>query len=268
MNVDCFCLIHEGRCGSTVLGSLLNQHPEVAHLNEILTEKSWISKDFVGSEWELKRDSRAIDLGNLPDFIRVLPGTESVVGKRSCRYIGFEIKLNQLSEAHLGCDVPTLVDTLEAKLGTIRFIFLTRRNILRRHVSTLRALLKGVSHAEDLRDVNFEKVRVDHETMRDWSYDFFTPHSTLTELLASSEARRRAVRAFAEGRGDLYLEYEDFAQAPLSGANRIVKALGLSPVQAESPWLRTGDKPLADLIENYEEVRSALENTRWAPMLE
>ncbi|RYD46205.1 MAG: hypothetical protein EOP85_07910, partial [Verrucomicrobiaceae bacterium] len=100
------CMIHEGRCGSTVLASLINQHPEIVHFNEILTRGSWISPDFVKSSWEKKRDALDIKLPELPDFIHSLADTRSAFSKPVARrYIGFEIKMYQIMQ--LGCDLQT-----------------------------------------------------------------------------------------------------------------------------------------------------------------
>lgn len=262
-----FCLIHEGRCGSTVLASLIDQHPAIAHFNEILTRGSWISQDFPGSPWEAPREALGIRLDTLPDFVRWLA--------RSCRamekpadhlHVGFEIKMYQILQ--LGTDLPGFARSLEASLPGVRFIFLTRRNILRRHVSNLRCLYKDVSHARNLSDVNFEKVKVVPDTMRDYSYDYTKRHDRLAEFLEASWTRQELVRAFACSCGHLHLEYEDFETNPLLGARKIIETLGLPPIDVRSPLLKTGDKPLADLIDNFDEVRSELEATRWRGMLD
>jgi hypothetical protein len=263
-----FCMIHEGRCGSTVLASLINQHPQVVHFNEILTKGSWISPDFVGTELERKRDSHEIKLLDLTDYVSSLAGMRKATDKLARRFIGFEIKLNQLSSLGPEVEVPSLVREISAGLDGVRFMFLTRRNILRRHVSTLRCLFKEVSHAKNISDVNFDKVRVDGTTMRDWSYDFTRVHASLPEFLEISEARRLAVREFALAHGYIYQEYEDFERHPLAGAERIFDHLGLPHIEAASPLLKTGDLPLSDLIENYDEVHGTLENTRWSSMLD
>lgn len=268
MNVEFFCMIHEGRCGSTVLSTLINQHPSILHFNEILTKKSWISPDFVGSDWEKKRDELSIKLCDLSEFVRILPDTNKARDKSTCKHIGFEIKLNQIQKNQLDCDLTSLVRNLEENIPGIRFLFLTRRNILRRHVSTLRCLFKEVSHAKDLAQVNYEKVVILPDTMRDWSYDFSNRHPSLVDLMEVSESRRNEVRAFAEARGDLYLEYEDFERDPMLGAAKIFDFLGVPYLAAQSPLLKTGDLPLSELIENYEDVRDSLLGTRWESMLD
>lgn len=263
-----FCMIHEGRCGSTVLASLISQHPGIVHFNEILTKGSWVSQDFAGSELEKRRDALDIKLPDLCGFVREVARTRKAQEKPGRLFAGFEIKLNQLSHLQLACDLPTLVETLDSGLGRVRFMFLTRRNILRRHVSTLRCLYKDVSHAKEIEKVNFDKVTVAGDTMRDWSYDFTRVHPSLPALLETSEAQRHKVREFAASHGHLYMEYEDFERDPLSGAQRIFDYLGVPRIEAKSPLLKTGDRPLADLIDNYDEVKTELEPTRWREMLD
>jgi hypothetical protein len=116
--------------------------------------------------------------------------------------------------------------------------------------------------------VNYDKVRLDHETLRDWSYDYTRPFRSLSEFLASSNANRLAVREFAMGSGALYLEYEDFERSPIDGANRILEYLGLSGIQVESPFVKTGNLPLSELIENYDDVASELSATEWRELLD
>ncbi len=261
------CMIHEGRCGSTVLASLINQHPEIVHFNEVLTRGSWISPEFVGSDWEKRRDALEIKLPDLPDYIRSLASTRSAFAKPAARrHIGFEIKMYQVMQ--LGCDLQTLTDSLTAALGDVKFMYLTRRNILRRQVSNLRCIYKDVSHAKNLESVNYDKVRIDSESMRDWSYDYTKRHTDLADFLETSHARQETVRQFAASRGELHLEYEDFEKNPLAGAEKVFDFLEVPRIDAKSPLLKTGDKPLSDLVENYDEVRNALQNTRWEPMLD
>lgn len=266
-DINYFCMIHEGRCGSTVLGSLIGQHPTLAHFNEILTPGSWISREFVGTALEAERDSLKIDKGHLNDFIRHLATTERALKKPELSHIGFEIKLNQLGEKHLNCTVEHLVEEIIG-LGNVKFMFLTRRNIIKRHVSTLRCLYKEVSHAKDLEKVNYDKVRLDRETLRDWSYDYTRRFSSLSEFLESSNANRLAVREFAQRTGSLYMEYEDFEKAPLEGATRILDFLGLPLIQVDSPFVKTGNLPLSELIDNYGDVVSELSGTEWRKMLD
>lgn len=263
-----FCMIHEGRCGSTVLASLLSQHTGIVHFNEILTRGSWVSPEFAGSELEKRRDALEIRLPNLCDFVREVARTRKAQDKLSRIFVGFEIKLNQLSHLQLACDLSTLVTTLDAALGGVNFIFLTRRNILRRHVSTLRCLYKNVTHAKAIENVNFEKVTIAGDTMRDWSYDFTRLHPSLPALLEASENQRHKVRDYAAAHSHLYMEYEDFEYNPLAGAQRIMQYLGLPCIEAKSPLLKTGNSPLADLLDNYDQVRSELESTRWLEMLD
>jgi LPS sulfotransferase NodH len=260
-----FCMIHEGRCGSTVLASLISQSPGIAHFNEILTRGSWVSQDFSGSEMERLRDAYQIRLPELCGFVRQLINHK--IAKSHSHFISFELKFNQFSQMQLSCDLPSLVETLDCGLGRVRYMFLTRRNILRRHVSTLRCLYMGVSHASKIEEINFEKIKVTGETMSDWSYDFTQLYPSLHALLEASEANQNKVREYATRNGHLYMEYEDFEQDPLSGAHQILDFLGLPRFRAESPWLKSGDLPLADFIENFDEVFCALANTRWAWML-
>lgn len=264
-----FCMIHEGRCGSTVLASLIDQHPAIVHFNEILSEGAWISRGFEHSKLQARRDASEIRLPDLNEYVDAVSKTAIAVAKPDQLYIGFEIKLNQLSPMCLTCDLPSLVNELSRLSDDVRFMFLTRRNILRRHVSTLRCLYNGVSHATEITTLNRDKVRLEGgETMRDWSYEFERWYASISDLLEISETRRLAVREFALAHDHLYMEYEDFEQNPLLGAGRIFDFLDIPRIQVHSSLLKTGDRPLSDLIENYSDVREELINTCWRKMLD
>ena len=264
-----FCMIHEGRCGSSVLASIIDQHPAIVHFSEILTPGAWISHGFEHSGLEVRRDASEIRLSDLNEYIDAVSKTAIAVEKPDQLYVSFEIKLNQLSRFCLDCDLPSLLKELSRLSDDVRFMFLARRNTLRRHISTLRCLYNGVSHTTDITALNRDKVRIEAgETMRDWSYDFEKWHASITDVLEISETRRLAVRNFALAHDHLYMEYEDFEQDPLTGAGRIFDFLDIPRIQAQSSLMKTGDRPLSDLIENYEEVRDLLAKTRWEFMLD
>lgn len=83
-----------------------------------------------------------------------------------------------------------------------------------------------------------------------------------------SKSRRNEARAFAEIRGDLSLEYEDYERDPMLGAAMIFEFLGVSVIYVEPPWLKTDYSSLSKLIENYQDVRNSLRGTRWESMFD
>ena len=260
---QCFFILHEGRCGSTVLADMISQHPKIVHYSEILTPNTWISEAFERSGWQKQRDARAIRLPDLCAFVRELPEHS-----KTSSFAGLEIKFNQLSFHDLDCDLKDLVQTLNIGLGAPHFVFLTRRNALRRHVSTLRCLLHNVTHNTEQTRRAPDKVTIAGDTMCDFSYDFDLLHPSLTSLLEFSDLHRCRVREYALNHGHLYLEYEDFEHEPLYGAERIFDHLGIPPIKPKSRWTKPGDFPLADLVSNYSDVSRELSGTRWEFMLD
>ncbi|MEO8444147.1 MAG: hypothetical protein ABI567_03965, partial [Gammaproteobacteria bacterium] len=117
---------HIGRCGSTVLGDLLDQHPAVRWLGEI-------------HEWAEFREQTA-PAGAGSELIRRLrtrlPGVTKPVA-------GVEAKFYHLHDH--GVPLEAFLNELRAEAagGTCRFIVLRRKNYLRKIVSSLAARQRG-----------------------------------------------------------------------------------------------------------------------------
>jgi hypothetical protein len=263
------CLLHEGRCGSTVLASLLDSHPNIVSFGEILTPGSYLSDDFHNSPLLLKRDAREIGIALLPHFITNLIHDQRVKSKPCCTHILFEIKFNQIGAFWLNSSLTELIDILESDLTNVTFIFLTRLNLLRRHISTLRCIYQDISHKDHSSAMVQLKQRLSPDLLADYSYDFTELYTSISALMNAMEINQRDALAVAAKRGDYRICYEQFERNPLEqGMWPICDQLGLPRIQAFSPWIKTGDMPLSDLIENFDEIRKELESTRWAWMLD
>ena len=112
-----FCIWHSGRCGSTILSSMLKQHPNIYCAEELLEN---YSREYVKSKNNLEGWSR----GKFLIRLNMLKGGKKVSG--------FEMKMAHLNR--LEVNVSEAVNFLN-KIGYKKYIVLERQNYLRVFVS-------------------------------------------------------------------------------------------------------------------------------------
>jgi len=246
---------HLGRCGSSVLGSLLAQHPDVDYGNEIF------------SPYMPRRRGD-----------RVLPAIDQVVADfRGCSQRDFYLfEVKHLPAQNLGL-YPSLnvADWLQKfrELGCQNHILLHRRNGLRRMVSHVRAAESGV-YVASIRSQNREsssKLILPLEGIRHG----FEVRSLLGWLQEYERGWQQMQTLFSQSARDssdfrwLSLTYEDdLAQSPLEGYQRVCSFLGLSAFEPNLRCRKLNPGSLSALIANWDEIRALLDPTPFAWMLE
>lgn len=238
-------MFHIGRSGSTVLGELLGQHPDV----------HW--------DGEVHRPAvRALKRGRKRASVK----TADPIGALATRIAaspkpvyGFEVKFFHLRV--LGVTLARYLDALQG-LNVSRFIVLRRRNTLRKVVSSLVAqqagayrLPAGAQPKPRQVEVNVERLVIDADAK---------------PLLAFLEGYERAfagIEKHLAARQSLTLVYEDdLLLDPVSGYRRTCEFLGLAPAAAEVRAGRNNPFPLEQIVSNIDQVRSALAGTPFAWM--
>ena len=246
---------HIGRCGSSVLGALLAQHPAVGYGNEIF------------SPYMPRR------CGD-----KILPSIDQVVMESRRRLEAdvhlFEVK--HLPAQNLGL-YPALgrADWLRTfrDLGYQNHILLHRRNGLRRIISHLRAAANGVyvaaagtsaDQAQPKLTVPLHDIRHGFElkTLLEWLQEYELGWQQMQALLRQAAEDSDACRW-------LSLTYEDdLADSPLAGYQRVCSFLDLPAFEPSLPLRKLNPGALPDLIANWEEIRALLEPTPFSWMLE
>jgi len=117
-------MFHHGRCGSTVIGKMLNDHPRLY----------WAGEPFHTSAIKQRVQNREIQ------FHEMIRWSQYEAGPR---YYGFEIKYRQLSI--LGIQSQAFLEDLCA-LRFNYFIHLHRKNVLRQLISSLIGQQAGYWH--------------------------------------------------------------------------------------------------------------------------
>jgi hypothetical protein len=231
------CLWHSGRCGSTVLGDLLEQHPRIYWAGEVLEKYSK----------QVESDS---------DKAQAWAGGKKIIRREIMRggahYFGMEMKLWHMHR--IGIDIQTVLDFLKShKLQ--KNIVLERTNYLRVAVSGYVLQATRESHVSLGGKPKKPKqgVLVDlHDLINLMDY-FAEFYNELKRLLPADS---------------LWLSYEDdILPDPSIGYKKVINYCGLIPEATTVRLGRTNPQSLENIILNYNEVKNKLESTPYNWML-
>jgi hypothetical protein len=246
---------HQGRCGSSVLGSLLNQHSQIQALNEVFSKYM-----------PRRRGDQPI-----PTMAEVL--NNSVL---ACVKPVLNVEIKYLSAQNFALYPTAHLDHWFSELsghGLHRHLLIHRRNGLRRVVSHLMAQRTGVyvQHkrvlpASDLsRQLTIDRASItegfETHSLLGWLEIYDQAHQQMREGLAAWCLQHRQP-------APLELFYEEVIEpSPQLAYGQVCAALGLEPEPAVVELQRINPEPLAQLISNWSEIEALLAPTRFAWML-
>jgi len=241
------CMFHLGRCGSTVLASLLTEH-------RVLIRWS-------GEIFESMRQN--------PSRFSHLSSPFEAISERRDRFpprpvYGLEIKFSRCR--HLAPELlNTNLKSCIAELRTLeftRFIVLRRRNYLRQLLSSWIAWRSKTFHQRAESRVP-SKIIVNPENC---SRGFWK--KSLIEHLNDIDAEYQEIyNELAQDR-ILKLEYEDdILENPRIAYQKTCEFLDIRPHGIRPNLARTNPFRVADMIANFQEIEKCLSGTRFAWML-
>lgn len=240
---DPLAMLHVGRCGSTVVARMLDDHPEV----------TWDGEIFEPSV-------RA----HLPEPVDLEPAALIAARRERAhgRY-GFETKYLQSHHlGRLGLSLEGYLATLEG-LGFRRFVTLHRRNYLRRVVSGAVGRSSGTWHRSRAGAGPLVEIRLDPQRVP------FGPDRPLLDVFHELEAGEAALREQLPKESTLRLTYEeDIASDPTIAYRRICSLMDIEPLHPRPELFPTNPFPLHQILTNYEEIATLLDGTRFEWMLE
>ena len=242
-------VIHIGRCGSTVLGNMLNQHPKIYWASELY-------EPIFGSWREKNMGIETVE--NMPeDAIQILKDN---YWNALHRYYGFEMKPYHFDLIQY--DPSKFIHRIE-QMGFSHFIMLDRKNRLRKVVSSVIAHKKGNYHSTKIKNtknstkIDVNKVEIDFQS------------KTLIQFLNDYDTQFEQIENLLLGNKVLKLTYEDhISKNPRLAYKKVCEFLDLSAPSVSLNLRKTNPHPLNDLIENFGEVRNTLKGTKHEWMLE
>ncbi|MGH9030615.1 MAG: sulfotransferase [Acidimicrobiia bacterium] len=236
-----YCIVARGRCGSNLLCSLLRSHPKVRDAGEAIGDWAFAQEGSALRRHLLEHGSVAY--------------VEALFRRR--RYesaSGFKVLYEQLEPAYAERQgVPDLPDVLEflRSKRMVRIIHLKRRNRLETLVSKEVAfavrehvLLHGDGAANDVTiQLSPEQCEEEFRRIGAWEERY-------------DEIFHRHVL--------LQLSYEDLASDMDHESLRVQEFLGVSSRPLHTRMRKQIRKPMAQVIENYAELRKEFVDTPWA----
>ena len=246
---------HQGRCGSSVLGSLLNQHSQIQAQNEIFSR-------YMPRRW-----------GNRP-----VPSMQEVLASavRDAQKPVLNIEVKCLSAQNFALyPKASFRDWLVASAGHgfKRHLLIHRRNGLRRLVSHLMAQSSGVYvQQEDAqpRDLADRQLTIDLESIQE-GVETHSLLSWLDRYDHTHQQLRDGLQQWCREQQQpppLELIYEEMIEPrPQLAYGQVCAALELQPEPVQVRLKRINPEPLVQLICNWPEIEALLAPTRFAWML-
>ena len=246
-------MLHNGRSGSTLLGDMLDQHPDMFWDGETIEKR-------------LHQRSEREGIG-IDRFYGALDPQAEVeeIRRRMQTRCGGRIFGTELQDYHLkmlGLSLPEMIERLRP-LGFTKFILL-ERNHLRKIVSHLIATQKRRHHVGAATKVEVDPIQINPERI-------YIGHksTTLREVLEQYAEFARSARAALRKQDLLELSYEEHIETdPNVAAAKVCEFLGLPSHRASIKFGKTTNVPLSAAVKNYAEVVRSLEATGFASVVE
>lgn len=239
---------HLGRCGSRVLGDLLNQHSKIVWEGELFSPGRL---NDISSRWRLLTRDR----------MKILRLRMAMAGQ-SC--YGFETQPTQVQPMEM--TIREYVGRLE-DLGFDHFVYLERKNLLRRIVSIKVAHECSRWHLQNVEAPPLVQINLEIDDLSlDWGTDM-----AKRPLIAHLQGARQSTCELMEclsGRELLNLTYEeDIEPQPELAYRRVCEFAGVEYHPVTVRFKKTNPFDLADVLVNFSDVEQTLRGTPFEWML-
>ena len=284
-NTKNIMMVHPGRCGSSVTADLLGQNPNIHWDGEIYLHilQKWI-KENTG-----KKHNKIIE--------NPIESLKNSIDKVTKPYYGCEISpfnFNIMSESM------EQFFNKSYHLNFTYFILLRRKNLLRLIVSSNTARQSAEWHSRHISPSRwfFNKIQLSSwrnifslpyyrflineiifnkkkspkfneiKTPKPKKIIFDIPNYQLEKKINQLELEMQEMENILSGNKILHLNYEDdIEQDPKKAYLRICEFIGVKPTKVCVRYKKTNPFPLADIIENFDEIKAILHNTPYEWML-
>jgi len=240
-------LFTAGRCGGTLIGHMLNQHPAVNWGGEVFHRAS-------------KKYRHYACFTHKPLNILKLK-----MYSHSCQYFGFETKALdslQLRKTELNMVLTDYFNSLSA-MGFNKYIILKRENYLKRVACAALSRQTGDWDLSTEKNVSFQTVKIN---VNEYRYGSMT--ASLINHFRYLDKYYKVLDELLGNLNVLQLSYEkDLEAEPLSGFEKVCDYLSISPFKASVNFQKTDPFSLQELVRNYSEVERMLKGTEYGWML-
>jgi LPS sulfotransferase NodH len=223
-----FVIVADLRTGSTLLSTSLDNHPQVRCYGELFHPETFPDNSLD------RHDRFTLNGRDVVERAFAAPDVEAA-GFRAMIFL-------PLSSQPLWADAWNAL----RDRGGLRVIYLTRRDELAQYASILIADQIRVWHPSPddpvLRPENRPRITIDPQDFRDWS-------SQRARLL---DERREQL----QGKPSLDLEYETLVSGWSAVIHQVQEFLGVDPMALEAAKQKQEKRPLPQVIENYDDLRS------------
>lgn len=236
---------HTGRSGSTVLGDLLNQHPNIFWDAEIYNPA------------RMERISPKIPhflLHHPKRFLRLR------MARAGNKIYGFEMQLTQLKYIDA-----KLLDYIEQLQGMKfnHFIILKRKNYLRKILSSVVGQITSQWHQNKNAKPKLIRFELDVDNLL-----FRGNAKPLLVHLQAEHEHYCTLEKVLSGQRVLQLTYEDdISESPLVGYQRVCNFLDVGHHEVKIRYGKTNPFKLTEMIINFDEVERTLRGTSFEWML-
>ena len=271
-------MIHNGRCGSTVVGDLLAQNPNMHWASELYEP--------IIAKWKEENQQEFAYLAKEQIVKNPMEVLKNSMNESANSYYGVAIKPLQL----------VLIGFLTANflsqsflLNFTYFILIRRKNHLRMIVSDAVARKKNTWHIykdkfnwsivkKIFKNSPVQSIRKAFSYLKNWLHRKnlklekvrlpLSKPKPLVERIENLERGIQEVETLLAGKNVLNLTYEDdIEQDPQSAYRSICEFVDMEATKASVTLSKTNPFPLKDIIENFAEVKATLHNTpyEWMP---
>ena len=247
-------MFHIGRCGSTVLAEMFARQAATRSLGEVYTTyRTQKIKDqgLTAADYTVFRLRKAAR--NLAKEAAPYP-----------RALMFEVKfLSSLDLRLLSGDLPAYLAFL-TDLGVTQAVILSRRNLLKRLISTRLALAREDYYLLDGSKIELPRVELPVSGL------YMGMRGSLVEVFdkITAEYQALALACKAAGLATLHLVYEDDIQSdPNLALSRLCDSLGRPADPVVPKYQRINTRTLPEILINHDEVAAHLTGTAYEWML-
>lgn len=239
-----FIILGRSRTGSNFLRGLLNSHPAVMVFGEIFRNQETI--DFDHPEFPTTKRIIKIYQNNPKKFL------EKIIFRRipaNYRALGFKIFYYHARENPFAQIWQILRDQHD-----LHIIHIKRQNILRTHLSRENAVKTGEWVNTNGKESNPPSYRLDYDAL-------------LRDFVQTRQWEQQADEFFSN-HPMIEVFYEDLSKNTDEQIKRIQHFLSLPEYPVQPQTFKQIQKPLSEIIENYEDLKFKFQETEWSSFFE